>query len=373
MTTRKHILVLTEVYPSNKDNYSAIFVHTRLKEYRLAGYQITVLSFQAPSDYEFEGISIIAEKDFKSDGVYDAVICHAPNIRNHFRFLLSYAKYFKEIVFVLHGHEAIQKNHYYPKPYAFKDNMATKLKNILVNVYDYLKRFLMHCYVRKNLGKKLRIIFVSDWMRNAFIDNIKISEDSLKNKSAVISNPVGKAFVENNFDFKKEKIADFITIRPFDSPIKAIDVVVKTAQANPEFSFHVYGKGEYFKHNIVPDNIKVFYDFINNDDIPDLLNKYRAALLPTRLDSQGVMMCEIATYGMPIVVSDIPICHSMIGEFPNVAYVDNDNPIFNAAKFLSSVDVSAKANKQKFDLDNTVRTEIDFVLANSPGRDAVNV
>lgn len=373
MTKSQHILVLTEIYPSDEDNYSAVFIHNRLKEYQALGCKLTVLSFQASLPYSYQGVSVIPRGGLKADQNFDVVVCHAPNVRNQLLFLLSHSKKFKNIIFVLHGHEVIQKSRYYPKLYAFNNTIVKRLKSIVFDAYDYVKRLLMHCYVRKYLGKKLRIIFVSDWMKDAFVDNIKISEVRLENVSSVISNPVGNAFVENNFDFNGDKDADFITIRPFDSPIKAIDVVVKVAKENPDFSFHIYGKGEYFKHNDVPGNVKVFNRFINNDDIPALLNKYHVALLPTRLDSQGVMMCEIATFGMPIVVSDIPVCHSMMKEFYNVAYLDNDNPIFDARKFLDSVNPTAKTNKQKFNLDNTVRKEIAFVLANSPIRDAVNV
>lgn len=373
MGTSKHILVVTEIYPSEQDRYSAAFVHSRLKEYLAAGCNITVLSFRAVSPYEYEGIRVIPEKDFNVDSAYDVVICHAPNVRNQLRFLLFNSKNFDNIVFVHHGHEVLQKNRYYPKPFAFNHGITKKIKNILVSGYDYVKRFLLHCYVRKYLGKKLRIVFVSDWMKNAFIDNIKISNKSLEKTSAVISNTVGRAFIENNFDFKAEKLADFITIRPFDNSKMAIDVVINVAKSNPEYSFHIYGKGDYFKYHEIPSNVSVFYEFIRNEDIPALLNKYRVALLPTRWDSQGVMMCEIATFGMPIVVSDIPICHNMLNEFHNVYYLNNDNPAFDAKKFLESIDPEAKTNKQKFNLENTVQKEIAFVLANRPGRDAVNI
>lgn len=74
---------------------------------------------------------------------------------------------------------------------------------------------------------------------------------------------------------------------------------------------------------------------------------------------------DLRTNGMLIVASDIPICHNMLSEFHNVEYLSDDNPIFDAKKFLDSVDATTKANKEKFNLDNTVRKEMAFVLANS--------
>lgn len=55
-----------------------------------------------------------------------------------------------------------------------------------------------------------------------------------------------------------------------------------------------------------------------------MLNSYKYALMPTRLDAQGVMMCEMAVYGIPTIVSDIAVCHEMLDSYPNVLFIDNN-------------------------------------------------
>ncbi|TOA40349.1 glycosyltransferase, partial [Vibrio parahaemolyticus] len=87
---------------------------------------------------------------------------------------------------------------------------------------------------------------------------------------------------------------------------------------NPNKKIHIYGKGRYFNYNEAPENLTVFNEFIKQEDIPSVLNKYRAALMPTRCDAQGVMVCEIATFGMPVLTTDIPVNDEMFADFQNV-------------------------------------------------------
>ena len=50
--------------------------------------------------------------------------------------------------------------------------------------------------------------------------------------------------------------------------------------------------------------------------------------MPTRTDAQGLMMCEMATYGMPVITTDIPVCHEVLDSFENVSMFDiNDTNV----------------------------------------------
>ena len=55
------------------------------------------------------------------------------------------------------------------------------------------------------------------------------------------------------------------------------------------------------------------------------IDESRVALMLTRRDSQGVMSCELATYGIPVVTSDLKVCHEMFDDVVNVIYLNNDN------------------------------------------------
>jgi glycosyltransferase involved in cell wall biosynthesis len=361
MPKKSKILVLTEAYPSEHNIYAMRFVHTRLKEFVRTGFDITVLSFQSDTSYSFEGINVIPLSSFSHQDKYDLIISHAPNIRNHIKFLLSHGKCAKMVVFVIHGHEVLKTKNYYPEPYEFNKGKFYSIKSILRNTYDIIKCKLLAIYINKNLASKVKIIFVSNWMKNAFLENVNIKQTSLDKNSQVISNCIGIKFIEESYNPNTKKEADFVTIRPLDNPKYAIDTVMQIALSNPEHSFHIYGMGKFFDYHKPPKNVTVFKHYIQNEEIPALLTNYKAALMPTRLDSQGVSMCEMATFGIPMVVSDISICREMMEGFNNVAFVNNDSPVFYAKDFLKSVNPDSVIDKQKFSLENTVFKEIEYI------------
>jgi glycosyltransferase involved in cell wall biosynthesis len=361
--TNMHCLVLVQNYPSVADLYQQMYVHIRLKEFVKHGHEISVISFATKNDYTFEGISVFTEKNIKDISVFDVIILHAPNLRNHLRFISKNYLSIKKLVFVIHGHEVLEKSKYYPKPYKFLRGKFFIFKLLLNFFYDKFKLFIFQKMILKLLkDKKLKIIFVSQWMQDVFFENIKIPKESIKANSIIIHNPVGKNFLEKNYTLNPNKIkADFITIRPFDNSKYAIDLVLEIARQNTENTFHIFGKGNFFKFYNKPANVLVFDKFIANDEIPEILCDYKCAIMLTRLDSQGVMMCEMAEFGMPLVVSEIPVCREMLKEFDNVDFVDNKNIVFDAPNFLKSIKIDNSTKLRKFDPKDTIEKEIKFI------------
>ena len=84
----------------------------------------------------------------------------------------------------------------------------------------------------------------------------------------------------------------------------------------------------------------------------DLLNKSRCALMPTRTDAQGVMACEMATFGIPLVTTDLPVCHEVFDTFVNVQYIANNRKI-NCKDLLNKVNFIFKKNCEYF-IENTI-------------------
>ena len=134
------ILIAVADYPS-KEKIAMMYVHTRNLYYKKYGIDIEVLNFSAKISYEYEGIKVINLNDFKLNKErYDLLLCHAPNIRNHFFFLKKYNKFFKKIIFFFHGHEVLKINKVYSKPYFYiKSN---KIKVLFQDIYDEIKLFI---------------------------------------------------------------------------------------------------------------------------------------------------------------------------------------------------------------------------------------
>lgn len=351
------ILVLAQDYPSISHPYAMAYVHSRNIVYAKLGHDVTVINFSAEESYIYEEIKV---KTFSSKLLDEAdiILSHAPNIRNHFKVLKNQSE--RKIVFFFHGHEVLHRYGDYPVSYTWiKENY---LKKLGLYCYDFLKINLVNYYMRKISKKnKLGIIFVSEWMEKQFIKNIKIDPNEIAKKT-IIPNACNSIFLEKKYEFDREKkLADYITIRPLDDSKYAIDLVVKFALNNPNKTFHIYGKGNYFKINKKPENVEVFNKFIQQKDIPNLLNKYSCAIMPTRYDSQGVMVCEMVTYGIPVITTEFSVCLEMLSEFKNVHfYKEDDFSKINANDivFCNSFDLNLKFSPKLL-----VNNELDFINA----------
>lgn len=352
------ILILTECYPDYDVPYAMSYVHSRSLEYIKQNVDVNVLSFTAKEKYEFENVNVLSRFDLIEFDEYDAIFSHAPNLKNHLKLLLSNISKIKLLVFFFHGHEVLKINEYYPEKYSWQRKHST-LKVFFQNSYDYLKLFLIKKFMQK-FRKKIKVVYVSSWMKEAARSCLGFNDDTPYLKEYIINNPANFTFFENKYQFlSQDKFGDFITIRPLDDRKYAVDLVVEMAKNNPGYMFHIYGKGDYFKYNKQPENIVVFDKFINQSEIPKLLNHYKCALMPTRLDAQGVMMCEIATYGMPLITSNLDVCKEMLSDFINVQLVCNDK--FATLKVNIDFDKQEEQLNRKFNAEYIVLKELEIL------------
>lgn len=317
------ILVAVADYPDNNGRRPMMYVHTRNIFYKKHGIDVTVLNFSAKDSYIMDNIKVLALNTFKTDfHHYDVLVCHAPNLRNHYRFLKKFGNLFPQFVFFFHGHEVLKINEVYSKPYDYVSK--SKIKKFLQNCYDDFKLKLWHNFYLEQIGKS-HFVFVSKWMLNEFLKWTKIPFERIKDCYSVTYNAVGELFESSSYNALSNKEFDFITIRSnLDGSKYAIDIVNRIAYDNPNLKFLVIGKGTFFSHYEKANNIVWLDKTLTHKEIIDYLQTARCALMPTRTDAQGVMMCEMASTGMPLITSDMPVCHEVFNEFENVAYIAND-------------------------------------------------
>ena len=133
--------------------------------------------------------------------------------------------------------------------------------------------------------------------------------------------------------------------------------------ANPDRKFLVIGKGEFFEHYSIPINMTRIEKILNHDEIIQYLNSSRVALMPTRTDAQGLMACEMATFGIPLVTSDIQVCHEVFHDFPSVAFIDNETfDNIDLCEFINNLDTNKEVNKIKtYYSEQTMRKEFNLL------------
>lgn len=354
------LLVIATDYPDNTGNVSSMYIHNRNKYYVEHGVDVTVINFKAKTTYMIDGIKVINADAFSiEDQKYDILVSHAPNLRNHYMFLMKYDKCFDNIVFFYHGHEILKVSDVYPKPYQYMKS-SSKVSKLIQDNYDTLKLRIWKYYLLKKLDK-ISFVFVSNWMYEMFLRYVKIDSKIIEEKKNIIYNSIAKKFESGNYNYIDEKDYDFITIRSnLDGSKYCIDVVTKIASLNPNYKFCVIGKGNYYKHNIKPDNMTWIDKTLNHDEIIELLNKSKYALLPTRTDAQGVMACEIATFGIPLITSNIDVCKEVFNEFDNVQYIDNEETSIDIRKIINKIDYTSNVKNHKYFSENTIGKEIEL-------------
>lgn len=353
----KKILVLCRNYPNNDGGISLMYIHTRNIEYINNGYEVIVLNFSAKKSYTIDNIKVITIDEYNIDHIdYDLLICHAANIRNHFSFLRKYEKKFKKIVFFFHGHEVLMINKVYSKPYYYFNSNI--IKKSFQNLYDLFKLSVWRRYLPK-IMYKTDLIFVSNWMKNEF-EKWVMTLDKYSNRVHITYNGIGKIF-ENKKHCITELKYDFVTIRAYlDGSKYCVDLVIKLAKKFPDYKFCVVGKGDIFNHYVKPDNLIWINKQMHHSEIIEILNKSRCALMPTRTDAQGLMSCEMASFGIPLITSNIDVCHEIFDEFDNVGYIDNENPYKNFDEIVQDLlKREIIKNNTKYYTKNTIQKELE--------------
>jgi glycosyltransferase involved in cell wall biosynthesis len=331
------VLVLVKDYPRLDGKIELMYVHVRNKYYKQNNIEVTVLNFASDIDYEIDGIKVITLKTFKtSNEIYNLLIAHAANIRNHYLFLINFRKQFRKQVFFFHGHEVLKLNAEYPAPFSFIVQKR-KIRLLFQDIYDELKFLLWRHYFTNNVND-IRFIFVSNWIFNKFKHYLKIKSSKVISNSVIINNAVGEDFEFNSYNWKSSKIYDFITIRSnLDGSKYGVDIVVELAKQNPQLLFLIIGKGNYFEHYELPKNVTWINRSLQHIEMLQLMDSAKCGLLPTREDTQGVMTCEMATYGMPVITSDIDVCKEIFYKFKNVKLISNNNLNINLKDILENL------------------------------------
>ncbi|EMR06575.1 Glycosyl transferases group 1 [Bhargavaea cecembensis DSE10] len=352
------ILVIAEDY-SEVGRVSLHYIHSRNNWYKQSGIDVKVISFKAKQNYTYEDIQVYTFENFTENPDFfksDILVSHAPNIKNHYKFIKKYHYLFSDIVFFFHGHEVLKTSEIYPQPYKYLKKKS-QYHSIERKIYDYFKLKIWRSFFIK-ISHKSQFVFVSEWMLEMFYKYVKVPRETLAGRSHVIYNCVGETFEKESFESETQKFYDFITIRSnLDGSKYGIDIVRNLALNNPDYKFCVIGKGKFFEHNSKPDNLTLIKKNLSHSEIINYLNRSRSALIPTRVDSQGVMACEFATFGIPVITSDISICREVFLGFENVSFINNDNPKINLGTILERFPQIKEKNTKYFS-EHTIEEEI---------------
>jgi glycosyltransferase involved in cell wall biosynthesis len=156
----------------------------------------------------------------------------------------------------------------------------------------------------------------------------------------------------------------------------AVDLAIEIMQYLPEnFSLEIYGKGHYEKQYQkqiqqlnLQQRVHIKNSFIDRADLNNFFSNYGVFLVPTRMDAQGVSMCEAMSSGLLTVSSNNTAIPEFIENLKN-GIIGNDlkEVAKNLIKTVESqnqykkITTKGRASMENIDITITVNRELSLL------------
>lgn len=220
------IAVLTNKYPSKKQLYSHMFVHTRCKVYQENGHEVQIFVPSASDEeYTFDGIKVLkrsVQQIISLLDPFDHFCIHLlhPDILPAKNSTLLYQhinRYNLPTLFFMHGIDTLRIKDYY------RDERFNNYYGFLRYIYrDFILQNRFKKIVKDCLSNKhLNFVFPSNWLKNASEQTLKLS---YTNKHKIIANGINTSIFKFNDHWEKKH--QILSIRPLLKTKKyAIDLI----------------------------------------------------------------------------------------------------------------------------------------------------
>jgi L-malate glycosyltransferase len=307
--TFKILIIPCFGYPSPTDLYNSGFIHIRALAYKKAGYEVKVFvpNFKNNSvdRYNFEGIDVEVGNRSALDNILreyhpDRLLIHFINV-DIMNYLAS-IKFSIPSVIWIHGYEALSWHRIF---FEYK-NLKQFSYLILTNIRQLYK---LRDFVERSEGQNVMFVFVSNWMHRI------TTTDTFKQISnyRIIPNPIDSQlfrYIPKTTEARKH----ILLVRSFSSTKYAndiaIDAIVEMSKQPffKDLNFTIAGKGLFFDKLTKPlqgfENVTLLNRFLTQTEISAYHKTHGILLCPTRMDAQGVSMCEGMMSGLVPVTSN---------------------------------------------------------------------
>ena len=365
---KKRIAVISISYPTNVSKYVGQYIKTRVDEYnKYFNVKVYIYNNILNINYKLNSIDIfVGSPRFISAKIKKFNPClfvlHACSGNRKFNNMIINLKKELRIPLILniHGFEVIDLLRF-----TFYEvfNFIRLLKHILLGLRQYIILFANKIIVKNadlivSPGKWMhRIAEKSLFMK---IKNIKYIPNFINEKLFKDRKKVRKKEILSIRSFDYRKYANEISVKLINYLFKEYKDIIKNA------SITFYGQGRYFnkvKSKDKEHHIHFIQEFVQHEKMPELFSQYKYFLCPTRMDAQGVSMCEAMMSGMiPITLKNTAIPEFVPAEILNKNYkqmgkliikLGQDNKYYNHIRQKCKNFIKAKCS-----YDNTISKEI---------------
>lgn len=331
-------LVVCNAYPSKEAIYRNGFIHRRVKAYQKKGLNVDVFYLHVNATdierYTYDGVHVTFGNELhyqnflaENKNTYNTFLIHFINPHMYYPIIETIQS--PKIVVWIHGFEA---EAWHRRWFNFLSS-GQELNQILDKAEFYYPtqlEFMNQLYKEKNYD--ITFIHVSEWFKTHIADvDAKYSPTNYE----IIPNIVDSE-VFNYVPKERKGKLKVLSIRPFasykyanDQTADAIHVLSKKPFFN-DLEFHIYGEGKLYSQItdslIKYDNVKLHNKFLEQKEIARIHKNFDVFLCPTRLDSQGVSMCEAMSSGLVVVSSNVTAIPEFVTHNETGLLADKESP-----------------------------------------------
>lgn len=336
------VLVITPMYPSFNNPYSATFVYSKVKKYLESGINTDIVVATNNESrlykYQFKGSQVnkVSFDDLRNiiqNGKYKKILVHFLD-RQIGNALLACDLDDKEIMVYCHGADVDLWNPNIFSGYFMPDYVFTKEE-------DDFRKDRLNVLKTFEERENVKWVFNTEWN---YENSKKVTGLDFKNHEIIPC-----VIDENDFTFERRGNSlktNILVLKKMDNVRQyAVDLAARIIMrlSKEDFfnrlRFTIAGAGDYQKELVHPllkyENVTIVDRFYDHDEINKVFQENGILLAPSRYDTQGVTVGEAAMSGMAVVASTGTGVSDMLPEELGT-FFDNDN-LEDAVKIISDI------------------------------------
>lgn len=369
-------LILTNMYPNKQNLYRNGFVHRRVVLYKERGLRVDVFACNSKNrgleSYCFDKVQVYGGDEKALQTLlrvrkYKKILIHFVN-ENMVEAIEQVDDTIPFIVWI-HGFET---ERWHRRRFNYTEEEIKRNLSKWEKEDDKKMSFMKRIYT----DPKNTFIFVSKWFMEAVgEEDAGCKVTNYKVVPNVVDGDIFK-FIPKGVEQRKR----ILTIRPFASKKYANDL---TVQAILELSkkdffkdliFDIYGRGPLFEEVLSPirhfENVHIYETFLTQEEIAREHRKHGIFICPTRLDAQGVSMCEAMSSGLIPITNGVTAIPEYVNEEIGILAPEEDYMTLarGVEKLYYDIDMFKKMSykasisiQEKCGIENVINEEIKYI------------